>query len=144
MRVRCVLLAADNIQNLCWAALGLQRSTLLGASYRSPEQRRVKYLYRIKYIPVQLGAHLHLMLEDMGDHPVMIALPPGPRVHGRSSPATPIDVKSPMLNWDPGSHCCRLVCRAVSVKADAGDGKLGVEGAADAKQPEAPEPRRVQ
>ena len=30
--------------------------------------------------PEQLGARLHLMSNDMGDHPVMIALPPG-RAH---------------------------------------------------------------
>ena len=40
--------------------------------------------------PEQLGARLHLMSDDMGDHPVMIALPSGPRARGSSPPATAI------------------------------------------------------
>ena len=31
--------------------------------------------------PEQLGARLHLMSDDMGDHPVMIVLPPPVRAH---------------------------------------------------------------
>ncbi len=38
----------------------------------------------------RLGARLHLMSDDMGDHPMMIALRPGPRARGRSPPATTI------------------------------------------------------
>ena len=34
--------------------------------------------------PEQLGARFDIMSDDMGDHPVMIALPPGPRARGRS------------------------------------------------------------
>ncbi len=33
-----------------------------------------------KETPEQLGARLHLMADDMGDHPVLTALPPG-RAH---------------------------------------------------------------
>jgi hypothetical protein len=40
--------------------------------------------------PKQLGARLQLMSDDMCDHPVMIALPPGPRARGPSPPATAI------------------------------------------------------
>ncbi len=40
--------------------------------------------------PEQLGARLHLISDDMGEHLVMIPLPPGPRAHGRSPPATAI------------------------------------------------------
>jgi hypothetical protein len=40
--------------------------------------------------PEQLGARLYLMSGDMGDHPSMIALPPGPRARGRSPPVTAI------------------------------------------------------
>ncbi len=40
--------------------------------------------------PEQPGARIHLMSEDMGGHPAMIALPPGPRARGRSPPATAI------------------------------------------------------
>ena len=40
--------------------------------------------------PEQLGARLHLMSGDMGEHLVMIALPPGSRARGRSPPATTI------------------------------------------------------
>ncbi len=38
----------------------------------------------------QLGACFRLMSKDMGDHPLMIALPLEPRARGRSSPAMPI------------------------------------------------------
>ncbi len=41
-------------------------------------------------MPKQLGARLHLMSDDMGDHHVMIVQPLGPRARGRSPPATAI------------------------------------------------------
>ncbi len=40
--------------------------------------------------PEQLRARLYLMPDDVGDHLVMIALPPGPRARGRSPSATTI------------------------------------------------------
>ncbi len=47
--------------------------------------------------PEQLGARLHLMSDDTGDHPVMIALPP----RGRSPPATAIFKED---RWVFGTH----------------------------------------
>ncbi len=48
--------------------------------------------------PEQLGARLHLMSDDKGDHLVMIELLPGPRARDLSPPATTI-VKKGYLSW---------------------------------------------
>ncbi len=51
-------------------------------------------------VPEQLGARLHLVSDDMGDHPAMIALPPGPRALGRGPPAAPIvNDRSVVVLW---------------------------------------------
>ncbi len=46
--------------------------------------------------PEQLGARLYLISDDMEDHPLMIALPPGSRARGRSPPSTKIANKKPL------------------------------------------------
>ncbi len=72
---------------MCWAAL--QQSTLLGVFHTDrPSSAEHDILSAEKKTPEQLGARLHFMSDDMGDHAVMIALLPGPRARGRSPPAT--------------------------------------------------------
>ena len=46
--------------------------------------------------PEQLGTRL--ISGDIGDHPAMIALPPGPRARGRSPPVTTIVYERPLIH----------------------------------------------
>ncbi len=89
---------ADNIHELCRAAL--QQNTILGVSYldcpSSAEYDILSAEEETEETPEQLGMRLHLMSDDMSDHPAVVALPLGPRARGRSPPATASVIDRPL------------------------------------------------
>jgi hypothetical protein len=67
--------ATDHVQE-AWCAV-LMQNTLLSLHTDRPSSAEHNVLSAEEATLAQLGARLRLMSDDMGDHPVMIALPSG-------------------------------------------------------------------
>ncbi len=70
--------AANHIQEICGKHDSRAPYSVLHTD--RPSSAEYDILSAEEETPEQLGARLHLMSDDMGDHLVMIALPPG-RAH---------------------------------------------------------------